>query len=983
MSSSSYKPLPSSQETWDGASTVASRRRVSWRSVALFVVVFAQRTQYELSLGTLKYFGSNGFATMTSRRRRDLVLRDHEREAITSAYTTLVYGLPLALACLRWRHAPGWKLRSIERTGRACVLGGMLAALATIPARVSVELFLCALFLLLTQSVTMLVVVYVAAAERYDATNAEARTRLWLALYLALNLGGCCGIVISTVADASPSEAVCRWALPTAHVLASLVLWSALRAVCRETDPSASSARRSGEDPPAAAAAEEKPPEDEDIEDVEQPARRSITGPAAPTNAAALTSQARRIGSVLLHAARRRPACVLPAAAIGASFVGFACNALAWAAFSRGYDDGCSNLLCHSGTLSTLSFGLAVTSCGILTAAALVLGRSHRSAGYLEACKKQHGGPFEEKDVERAKDALLLSPLVGFCVLYVALYWYAVGVFRNDADDDADDDDMGGIPSAIARSLIESYDAVVIVAAIPVAFFLSAAVEDPGVRPLPKLVISSALLAASLAASAAAATTSGRRWIVCLPRALLLGASEIFGVPTFYELFYAEVPPELRATSMSLYMYALAAGHGLGSTARLVAMDDVRRSYSAFVCTVVVAAVWWMEAGTSYIYRQERDWTIAQRRRLPRRQEEERTEGDEIVAVLRGLFSGLEAHYLIPFSLLKMGRVVASGGSGQIYEGRYAGAPVAIKSLYSQMMDPDYVSEVRHEARMLAAVRHPHVTQFHGISRFESRLLLVTEFVPVSLDALVKTAQRKARQYRDKNKRRTTSASSEPDDDVGRSINFAAPAPRPDKFGVEDARRLWVELAQTLIYLHSTGMAHRDIKPSNMLLEEGRDRRYHLKLCDLGMARFSPLYDRAQNYVTLGGGTPAYSPPESYLTPRRRRFSASIRDWTKWDVFSFATVIWYTWHCDDPFPGLSIPEVCMAVSRGDRPRFDSEPPPKLKALVSDMWKQRPAERPTANDILDVLQDDDLARDILRIARAHAAGTFDSTVLLSY
>ena len=150
-------------------------------------------------------------------------------------------------------------------------------------------------------------------------------------------------------------------------------------------------------------------------------------------------------------------------------------------------------------------------------------------------------------------------------------------------------------------------------------------------------------------------------------------------------------------------------------------------------------------------------------------------------------------------------------------------------------------------------------------------------------------------------------------------------------------RRVWVELAQTLIYLNSSGLAHRDIKPSNMLLEEGHDGRYHLKLCDLGMARLSG--NRGNPLVTLGAGTPAYSPPECYQpstpvnadarhafpsTPSQQQQqqqqtapwsaassspSAIIEDFSKWDIYSFAIVIWYCWYLLDPFQALSVPEV--------------------------------------------------------------------------
>ena len=65
----------------------------------------------------------------------------------------------------------------------------LLAAVALVPARVSVELFLAATFLGGSCSVAMLVFVYVAAAEKYDATHAAARNDLWA----AMRAGGAAG----------------------------------------------------------------------------------------------------------------------------------------------------------------------------------------------------------------------------------------------------------------------------------------------------------------------------------------------------------------------------------------------------------------------------------------------------------------------------------------------------------------------------------------------------------------------------------------------------------------------------------------------------------------------------------------------------------------------------------------------------------------------------------------------------------------------
>ena len=116
-------------------------------------------------------------------------------------------------------------------------------------------------------------------------------------------------------------------------------------------------------------------------------------------------------------------------------------------------------------------------------------------------------------------------------------------------------------------------------------------------------------------------------------------------------------------------------------------------------------------------------------------------------------------------------------------------------------------------------------------------------------------------------------------------------------------------------------------------------------------ARFSIRHPRARE-------------PDSPAPP-----AAEIDDLSKWDIFSFATVIWYSWYCADPFVNLSVPEISVAVTKGERPAFeiDDDVPDALIALVEAMWHQSPSKRPTALQVLAALQSDDLVKDILHTA----------------
>ena len=820
-----------------------------------------------------------------------------------------------------------------------------------------------------------------------------------------------------------------------------------------------------------------------------------------PTTSEATTSRVylvtlKEIGAAVLDASRRRRRCATPLLASLIAFGGLAVGVVAWT---------CSEV--------------AYTAAGLLAVAmVLFIGFSGgtREAGYLEASKKRHGGNFDDTAVDLAKDAFLLSPFIGLSILYSAAYYFAATLYIAQWTAKREfyaEFRSGDWRAATRRRFLENYDTAVTILALPVLEYgvypmIEWAIAQP-LRPVSKLGAAGGCFVLSMVISCIADLVrvlagphdghrysehlESPRFLPDFPQYFTLALGVAISVPTFYEVFYAEVPGPLRVASLALYFSTVIVGKVLGTTIVVVAsvgssthgkrisaaMISVA-AFSAAVAVTLLIIVWYSRCATTYMYRLDREWTTRteasalrsaayprrRRRRLssPRiRQfrrntpasaaafllpngavdDEETTQqrsssvdcnlessmrrpeaasSSEIVAVVRGIFSGLEAQYLIPFSLLKMGKIVASGGSGQVYKGTYAGAPVAIKMLFSQMMDPAYVADVRHEARMLASVRHPHITQFHGISRFEDRLLLVTEFVPQTLDALVRTAVE-----RRKRRRRLTTAGSggllgaltdtdhlierdvsessdgldderllwgttfpssrspqqhprarksygdRPEDGSMEDEALALARRRPEKFGLDDALRMWVELAHTLIYLHAIGLVHRDIKPSNILLDLDPVRDcYHLKLCDLGMAKFAGATD---GVVAPGCGSPGYSPPECYLEHQQRRRSRTTTpeddDLAKWDVFSFATVMWYSWHCADPFPGLPVVDVCSAIARGDRPRFHraADAPAALVTLVTSMWQHQPRDRPTAEAVLATLQSPTL---VDPVHAAHAA-----------
>src|SRR5262245_42644050 len=148
------------------------------------------------------------------------------------------------------------------------------------------------------------------------------------------------------------------------------------------------------------------------------------------------------------------------------------------------------------------------------------------------------------------------------------------------------------------------------------------------------------------------------------------------------------------------------------------------------------------------------------------------------------------AHYEITNRL-------GAGGMGEVYQATDSklGRSVALKILPEAFAhDAERVARFEREARMLAALNHPHIAAIYGFEEFRDRKFLVMELAPGETLA-------------------------------ARIARGAIP--------VGEALPIACQIAEALAAAHDKGVMHRDLKPANIKVSAAGE----VKVLDFGLAK--------------------------------------------------------------------------------------------------------------------------------------------------
>ena len=260
----------------------------------------------------------------------------------------------------------------------------------------------------------------------------------------------------------------------------------------------------------------------------------------------------------------------------------------------------------------------------------------------------------------------------------------------------------------------------------------------------------------------------------------------------------------------------------------------------------------------------------------------------------------------MPFGEYHLIRRIGKGGMAVVYEAERRGERFALKRPLSGFLDDTQFRErFLREAELGRTLHHPNIIRIFdrgqvGTTPYFAMELLQGETLRACLD-------------------------------------------REGRLDPQMAARVTRQVAEALDYAHNKGVIHRDLKPSNIMLERSGG----VKVMDYGIARAQ----RLEGLTTTGAflGTPSYAAPETVEAASQPRS----------DLYSLGVVFFEMLTGSLPFRG----DTAFAVLRS----HCTTPPPVpsslnyalpevLDRIVLRLLGKEPADRPTAEELLNDLSD---------------------------
>lgn len=242
--------------------------------------------------------------------------------------------------------------------------------------------------------------------------------------------------------------------------------------------------------------------------------------------------------------------------------------------------------------------------------------------------------------------------------------------------------------------------------------------------------------------------------------------------------------------------------------------------------------------------------------------------------------------------------LIAEGGTAKVYWGidRRSGFPVAIKELKIRHFKNTVIREKfkNVETQLYLYMQHPNIPRLVDFIDMheQEKLFIIMEFIQ----------GKSLEQY------------------IYGEIGLI-----PE----EKALPMFIDILDTVAYLHNNGVLHLDIKSNNIMLQPNGK----IKLLDMGIAsRMSDASD------STGFGTPAYMPPEQSEKRQCGRYT---------DIFALGIMLFEMLTGTIPFAGKTTSEIRQKIKFDPTPQMNSIYPiikPQLQSIVEKALAKEPMMR---------------------------------------